>query len=79
MPLSVNVIVALFKTLNFDEGRILNCNLESLLSWVSLLATKFASKCHLDSNSIKKVFLSGTQSQLIKSESLKYVPRGAII
>ena len=51
--------VALFKALNFDERRILNCKLESLSSRVFVFATKFASKCHIDSNSIIEVFLSG--------------------
>ena len=58
---------------------ILNYKFESLSSWLFIFWTRFALKCQRKINSWKKGFSSGTQSELIKLESLKYVPKGAVI
>ena len=58
---------------------ILNYKFESLSSWLFIFWTRFALKCQRKINSWKKGFSSGTQSQLIKFESLKSVPKGAVI
>ena len=58
---------------------ILNYKFESLSSWLFVFWTRFALKCQIKINSWKKGFSSGTLSQLIKFESLKPVPKGAVI
>ena len=80
--------VSLISNLSFILGHfsliqpsktILNCEFESLSSWIFVFCTRFALKCQMKINSRKKGFSSGTLIKLIKFESLKSVPKGAVI